>query len=141
MHYAFKLKDPVKVRKIVDTYFSSVEKRARNGEAISPTIESLCLELGINKSKYSEYIKKARERDDEELKAVAEELIRGKQLCEAYLTNYLLNGRHTAGCIFTLKNNYKWIDKVEQVNTIKDSQVDDLSEDELRKKLEELDGK
>ncbi|WP_338015005.1 terminase small subunit [Clostridium chrysemydis] len=60
-----------------------------------------------------------------------------KAFIESEYEELLYNKQSNTGAIFTLKNNYKWVDKQEIVTEDKNS-LSDISEEELNKKLSEL---
>ncbi|EGT0014195.1 terminase small subunit [Clostridium perfringens] len=63
---------------------------------------------------------------------------KAKAFIESEYEELLMNKSSTTGAIFTLKNNFKWVDKQEIVNTNNNSNLENLSDEELEKKLKEL---
>jgi hypothetical protein len=71
------------------------------------TWTGLCVYLGIDRHTLNDY---------EEKKTFSTTLKRYKAMCEAYAEELLLNSdnRNAAGVIFSMKNNYGWVDKREE---------------------------
>ena len=119
-----KYDNPEQMQKIIDKYFE--EQEAKNRPF---TICGLCRVLGFAsrqsllnyqcKPEFVDTIKKAKLR------------------CEEYQEEQLVIGKNTAGIIFGLKNNYGWIDKVEQEITSNALQVV-VADTETKNKIDTL---
>ncbi len=117
----------------IDRYYSECEAKE-----LPYTITGLCLALDItrqtllnyqNKDEYFDTIKKA------------------KLKCENYAEQQLFTGKNVAGVIFNMKNNYGWVDKIENkitgdedaplVVSVKDKLLSKLTEEELEALIED----
>ena len=75
----------------------------------------------------------------EEKRKIGLAVKRAKQYIESQYEQLLYQKGSNTGAIFTLKNNYGWVDKQEIVNADKKS-IGDMTEEELNRRLEELKG-
>lgn len=77
--------------------------------------------------------------DDETRKEYVHTIKKAKAFIESEYEELLYQKGSNTGAIFSLKNNYSWVDKQEIVNTDKRA-VEDMTEDELNRRLDELKG-
>ena len=75
--------------------------------------------------------------DDTTRRKYVNTIKRAKAFIESEYEELLMNKSSTTGAIFTLKNNYKWVDKQEIVTT-NDSNLDNIKQEDLDKRLKEL---
>src|SRR3989338_768070 len=94
-----KFKTSEALERAISEYFDGCEK---SGKPL--TMSGLAVGLGVNRQTLLNYSK------DEEFFGTIK---RAKALCERYAEEFLFSGKHVAGAIFNLKNNYSWKDKNE----------------------------
>ncbi|WPC42946.1 terminase small subunit [Clostridium sp. JS66] len=107
-----------------------------------PTVTRLAYYLGCDRKdliryeNYKEYdwLKRLSEEEKKKYSHTIKEI---KRRIEAEYEDSLFDKSSTVGAIFTLKNNYNWIEK-QEVITSKDNSNSDLSADEIEKQLKEL---
>lgn len=75
--------------------------------------------------------------DEEEKRKISRSVKKAKQYIESQYEQLLYQKGSNTGAIFTLKNNYGWVDKQEIVNTDKKS-TEDMTEEEINRRLSEL---
>lgn len=65
-----------------------------------------------------------------------------KLRCENYAETLLYSGKNVTGSIFNLKNNYNWSDskKIDGTLDLRRSEYEDLTEEQLREKIDEAMG-
>ncbi|MGN1029767.1 MAG: terminase small subunit [Bacilli bacterium] len=112
-----KFKTPEELEKRIEEYF----KYAKDNMEV-PTVSGLAWFLGTNRQCLLRY----QEEDDDLLKSVPDDVKcmfrdtvkQAKARIEAGYEQALFNKNSAVGAIFTLKNNYGWVDKqeVEQTN-------------------------
>ena len=119
------------VQDIIEQYFTECEKQQKY-----PTITGLACALGVDRHVVVDY-KNICESDKfktipEDMKAEVQSLIRQAYIyVESKYEDRLLNdGRSPIGTIFSLKNNFKWVDRQEIVKTDNTINVDIVDEDE-----------
>lgn len=130
-----KYQTPEEMQVIIEEYFNECRE-----DGIYPTVSMLAYRLDMGRQALVNY-EKCIDLDwlkncDKELKLRFMDTIRkAKQYIEGCYEEKLVNGKTTPiGTIFTLKNNYGWVDK-QEINTTTDKEKVDLSEfttDELR---------
>lgn len=118
-----KWSSPEELEKAIESYFEACEK---NKEI--PKVTGLAYYLGMDRKdlcRYENYDKYDwLKRCPEDVKrAYSNTIKRAKQLIEIGYEELLFNKNSSVGAIFTLKNNYDWVDKQEVVNTNKDIKV------------------
>lgn len=121
----------------IEEYYLWAEE---NGQRV--TVTGLAWYLGMDRSsvfrmeKWEEYgyLKGI---EEEERRKISTSIKRAKQYIESQYEQLLYQKGSNTGAIFTLKNNYNWVDKQEIVNTDKKA-LEDMTEDELNRRLEEL---
>lgn len=104
---------------IIDAYFEECE----NNKEI-PTITGLAYSLNLGRQGLLDYQNslengKLKSLDDSVKAEIADTIKRAKHYIETCYENKLINSNTTPiGTIFTLKNNYRWVDKqeIEQTN-------------------------
>lgn len=94
-----KFKTNEELEKAIAEYFEYCEKSSK-----PMTMSGLAVGLGVNRQTLLNYSK------DEEFFGTIK---KAKAVCERYAEEYLFSGKHVAGAIFNLKNNYSWKDKSE----------------------------
>lgn len=101
------------LEKLIDDYFKSDDAKVeivRDGEVVkipAPTMSGLALHLGIDRKTLYNYSKKAQ---------YFPTIKKAKARVEQHLEQRLY-GNNVTGTIFSLKNNFDWVDKVEATNT------------------------
>ncbi|NFN94919.1 hypothetical protein FDB28_12655 [Clostridium botulinum] len=113
-----KYDNPEEMQNIINEYFKECEK----SEEI-PTVTGLAFSLDIDRNTLLRY-ENNQENDwlknfDDSVKAEFSRTIkRAKRYIESNYENALFSNGKTVGAIFTLKNNYHWVDKqeIEQTN-------------------------
>lgn len=118
------------VKEIIEQYFNDCEEKDKY-----PTITGLGSALGVDRMSVCHY-KNICDSDKfktipDELKVEVQDVIRQAYIyVESKYEDKLLNdGRSPIGAIFSLKNNFKWVDKQEIEQTNKTITVD-IEEDE-----------
>ena len=110
-----KFDDPEEMQKIIERYFLECSKTKE-----VPTVTGLAYALGTNRQMLLRY-ENAEECDwlkrfDRSVKAEFRDTIkRAKAFIESRYEQALFQQGKTVGAIFTLKNNYGYVDKTEQV--------------------------
>ena len=108
---------PEEMQKIIMEYFEECK-----AEGKYPTVSMMAFRLGMSRKMLLEYEKSIE--DDYYLKQLDDSVKQGfrntikaaKQYIEGCYEDKLINSPNSPiGTIFTLKNNYKWVDKTEQV--------------------------
>lgn len=97
------------------------------------TITGLALFLGTSRQTLLDY--QGRKDFSDIIKAA-------KLRCENYAEQQLYSGKSVVGPIFNLKNNYNWSDtkKLEGALEMRRSEYEDLTEEQLKKKIDEAVG-
>jgi hypothetical protein len=125
MGYPMSLTDPDNVERIINEYFNDIDKRAKKGEKVSPTMSGLAYALDMDRLTLVRYGQGEYKDKDDNQKRIYNSIKKGKARLEAYSENYLYNGARTIGAIFSLKNNYAgWEDRVVNQNENKTIIVD-----------------
>lgn len=109
---------------IVNEYFEECEK----GDEV-PTVTGLAYYLNIDRKQLLKYedeleCEKYKNMSDEEKVSFRNTVKRAKKYIEACYEQTLFKQGKTIGAIFTLKNNYNWVDKQEIVNSDKTIEVE-----------------
>ncbi|WP_187445777.1 terminase small subunit [Bacillus infantis] len=107
----------------IEAYFTKCDEKEE-----PYTITGLALALDTSRKVLLEY------QDKDEY---SNTIKRAKLRCENFAESFLFRGKSVVGGIFNLKNNYGWVDQ----QVIKNETSDDLSDDELNKRLKELQSK
>ena len=110
-----KYNSPEEMQLVINKYFKECEE---TGEV--PTVTGLCYVLGLDRKclqSYENMLENDRfKRFDNTVKAEFVNSIKGaKRYIENCYEQALFNKNSTVGAIFTLKNNYGYVDKTEQV--------------------------
>lgn len=87
------------LQKLIDEYFSNCDSTGR-----PYTITGLALALDMTRQGLINY---------EEREEFLDTIKKAKLKVEGYAEEQLFKGGNTAGVIFSLKNNYNWVDKQE----------------------------
>jgi len=98
-----KFKTVAEMQKKIDGYFAECA-----ADELPATVTGLCLALDLTRQGLLEYGEKDKFSDT---------VKKAKLRVEHGIELGLLTGRNPAGCIFNLKNNFGWQDKVEKVVT------------------------
>ena len=117
------------IQKIFDKYFAECEK---NNEY--PKVTGLAYALGLSRQGLINYENclfngRLNSLDDSAKAEIVDTIKRAKAFVEMCYEDRLFQNGNPAGAIFTLKNNYKWVDKQEVEQTTKTIRVT-LEEDE-----------
>ena len=119
------------VREIIENYFNDCEKQQKY-----PTITGLAFAIGVDRHVVVDY-KNICESDKfktipDDMKREVQELIRQAYIyVESKYEDRMLNdGRSPIGTIFSLKNNFQWVDRQEVVKTDNTIKVDILDDEE-----------
>ena len=119
------------VREIIENYFTDCEKQQKY-----PTITGLAFAIGVDRHVVVDY-KNICESDKfktipDDMKREVQELIRQAYIyVESKYEDRMLNdGRSPIGTIFSLKNNFQWVERQEVVKTDKTIKVDILDDEE-----------
>lgn len=113
-----KFNDANELQKKIDKFFSDCKK-----EGIIPTVTGLAVALDTSRKvildyeNYCEHDDKLKSLDDSVKRDISNTIKRAKARIESEYEQQLLSAKNPAGAIFTLKNNYGWVDKQEVVNT------------------------
>ena len=113
-----KYDNPEDMQKIIVEYFNECE-----AEGKKPTVSGLAFELGLERKtllRYENAIDTGElvNLDDSVKLEIRNSIKRHKAYIEGKYEDRLLNdARSPIGTLFTLKNNYGWVDKQEIVNT------------------------
>ena len=113
------------IDKIAQQYFNECIEEGKY-----PTVSGLAFELGLERKtllRYENAIDTGElvNLDDSVKIAIRNSIKRHKAYIEGQYEDRLLNdARSPIGTLFTLKNNYGWVDKQEVVNTNKDIKVE-----------------
>ncbi len=118
----------------IEKYFNQIEdvnkKRRILDSRIKPhTLNSLCVYLDICPDTWCEYAKK---------NEYAETIKKAKRRVESLVEEGMLSGElATIGCIFSLKNNFGWVDKIDIAATLSPEKLSphEISEAIARKKV------
>lgn len=122
-----KFKTSEELEKAIAEYFEYCEKSSK-----PMTMSGLAVALDVNRQTLLNYSK------TEEFFGTIK---KAKALCERYAEEYLFSGKHVAGAIFNLKNNYSWKDKSEADVNITEKPLslgEILTQIENEKKLSKL---
>ena len=120
-----KYKTPKELKGKITSFFNKYEKSGR-----IPTIEMLGVHLGMGRKSILNY------QGDSRFKKIITD---AKDKITAFKVEAMLNGEgSTAGIIFDLKNNAGFKDKTEVEQTNLNHDLTNLSEEDLKKKLKEL---
>lgn len=111
------------VENLINKYFTDCDKKNR-----PYTMTGLAYALNCNRWTILKYknmlFKSEKNQNDLELLRISELIEDAKNKCERYAEESLFTSKNVSGVIFNLKNNYKWVDKIENVNTNKHIIVD-----------------
>jgi hypothetical protein len=107
-----KFKSPEELQKAIDGYFDKCiatqydKELGKNIEiiVIPPTVSGLAVELDTTRQTLVDY---------EGKDGFIDTIKKAKQKIESYAERALVTNRNPAGVIFSLKNNYGWVDKQE----------------------------
>ena len=118
-----KFKSPEELESRIEEYFKYAE-----GKKEVPTVSGLAWFLGTNRQTLLNY----QEENDVLFKSVTDDvkvkyfdtIKRAKARIESGYEQALFNKNSAVGAIFTLKNNYKWVDKQEIVQENRDIKVE-----------------
>lgn len=119
-----KYETPDEMQEIIDEYFAECIEND-----IYPTVSMLAFRLDMSRKNLIEYEKcieldHLKNCDDEMRKRFSNTVKKAKAYIEGGYENRLINdGRTPIGTIFTLKNNYNWVDKTEVEQTNKTIEV------------------
>jgi hypothetical protein len=126
-----KYDDPILFAKLCDEYFELMIEKEKPF-----TLSGLCVHLQIGKDAFYRYAN---------IDRFQESVKQARRKIEDYTESYLFSGKNPAGAIFSLKNNYGWVDKQEVVttNTNINSGLDlsGLSIDELKQLIASTESK
>jgi hypothetical protein len=103
----YKTADEMQIK--VDEYFKNCDKKKK-----PYLVTGLALALGFNtRLALINYEKEENHKDleEEERKMIVNTIKKAKARVEQYAEDNLFTGRQVAGTIFSLKNNYGWIDR------------------------------
>ena len=134
-----KWKSPKELQDQIDAFY---EWCAANDKRI--TVSRLAWWLEVDRNTLRRY-EKADEFNwlssisEEERQEFSRTIKEAKRRIESEYEELLYTKGSNTGAIFTLKNNYGWVDKQEIVNADKKS-IGDMTEEELNRRLEELKG-
>lgn len=113
-----KFNNAEELQKKIDKFFANCEK-----DNIIPTVTGLAVALDTNRQilldyqNFCENTDRLKSLDNTVKRQISDTIKRAKMRIEAGYEQQLLSAKNPAGAIFTLKNNYGWIDKQEVVNT------------------------
>lgn len=118
-----KFSTPEELENSIQAYFEDCEKYKE-----IPTVTGLAFWLDVDRvdlCRYENYEKYNHlKRCSEDVKrAYCNSIKRAKKFIESQYEQALFNKNSAVGAIFTLKNNYSWVDKTEVENTNKDITV------------------
>lgn len=132
-----KWKTPEELEEKIEEFYKWCDKNNKK-----KTVSRLAWYLGTNRTTLLHY-EKASEFDwlkhlDEDTRlSYVNAIKRAKAYIESEYEESLFNKSETTGAIFTLKNNYNWVDKQEIV-TENRTDLDNIKEEELEQRIEEL---
>ena len=114
-----KFNDAEELQVKIDKFFADCKK-----EHIIPTVTGLAVALDTSRKvildyeNYCEHVDKLKSLDESAKRDISNTIKRAKAKIESGYEQQLLNAKNPAGAIFTLKNNYGWVDKqeIEQTN-------------------------
>lgn len=98
-----KFKNNIEFTDQIEKYFENCNKNNK-----PYTISGLAVALDTNRQTLLNYEKKGEFFDT---------IKKAKAKIEAWTEEQLFSGKAVAGVIFNLKNNYRWVDKIENTNT------------------------
>ena len=113
------------MQKIIDEYFEECSKEGKR-----PTVSGLAYVLDIERATLISYEKcmecdKLKQYDDSVRRGFMNTIKSAKKFIESQYEDSLINdGKNPVGLIFTLKNNYGWVDKQEVEQTNKSISID-----------------
>lgn len=112
------------MQKIIDEYFEECEE---TGEV--PTVTGLAYVLDLDRQGVLDYQNaidtgKLKSLDDDVKREISDTIKRAKKYIESNYEQRLFENGKTIGAIFTLKNNYSWVDKKEVEQTNRTIEVD-----------------
>lgn len=119
-----KYETPEQMQEIIDEYFNECIKLN-----IYPTVSMLAYRLDLTRQGLINYencleLDKLKNCSDEMRKRFVDTVKKAKAFIEGGYENRLINdGRTPIGTIFTLKNNYGWVDKTEVEQTNKTIEI------------------
>lgn len=111
-----KYTNPEEMQKIIMEYFEECK-----AEDKYPTVSMMAFRLGMSRQDLLNYencyeLDRLKQLDDTLRDAFVDTIKAAKQYIEGCYEDKLINSPNSPiGTIFTLKNNYKWVDKTEQV--------------------------
>lgn len=125
-----KYENAKQIQKIFDKYFAECEENQEY-----PSVTGLAYSLGLGRQGLLDYENsllngKLKSLDDTEKAKISDTIKRAKSFVEMCYEQRLFANGNPAGTIFTLKNNYKWVDKQEVEQTNKTIRVTLDEEDE-----------
>lgn len=126
-----KFQDAKKLQKIIDEWFEDCKENH-----IIPTVTGLAVALDTSRKVLLDYENfcdnndKLKSLDESVKREISNTIKRAKAKIEAGYEQQLLNAKNPAGVIFTLKNNYRWVDKQEIEQTNKTITVDIIDDEE-----------
>lgn len=129
-----KFNDPVQLKKDIEQFFIDCKE-----DDLVPTITGLAVALDTTRRTLLDYENEIVKKLDENIKKeISHTIKRAKQKIELAYEQALFDRGKTPGAIFTLKNNYNWVDKQEVVSTVQEKSPDlsGLSEEDLKKLLD-----
>jgi hypothetical protein len=98
----------------IQAYFEDCKQRKE-----PPFIVEMCNWLDISRNTLLDYSEGKGERAE-----FSDTIKRARQVCEQAVEKGMMTGTmNTTGCIFNLKNNYGWRDKIEQEHTNPDGNL------------------
>lgn len=124
-----KYENAKQMQKVIDKYFKECEENQEN-----PSVCGLAFALGLSRQgllNYEDSLINGRlvSIDDTEKALIVDTIKRAKSFVEMCYEQRLFANGNPAGTIFTLKNNYNWVDKQEVEQTNKTIRVT-IDEDE-----------
>lgn len=112
------------IKEVADKYFRECDKEGKY-----PTVTGLGYMLGLSREAMCDYQKcieadRLRSLDYDVRVAIADTIKECKRYIESRSEDKLFENGNPVGAIFSLKNNYKWVDKTEQVIENKTIDID-----------------
>lgn len=119
-----KFNDAEELQVKIDKFFADCKK-----DNIIPTVTGLAVALDTSRQILLDYqnfcdnTDRLKSLDDSVKRGISDTIKRAKARIESGYEQQLLSAKNPAGAIFTLKNNYGWVDKQEVVNSNKTIEV------------------